>query len=84
MNTKNNLKWNRALRLLFNTQTSDYGATTVAKISQKWNRALWLLFNIQPSDYSATTVAKISLYSTFTRSTVSLTMSRNRPCIAVK
>ena len=37
----------------------------------KWNRALWLLFNIQSSDYSATTVAKISLYSTFTRSTVS-------------
>ena len=37
----------------------------------KWNRALWLLFNIQTSDYGATTVAKISLYSTFTRSTVS-------------
>ena len=30
-----------------------------------------LLFNIQFSDYSATTVAKVSLYSTFTRSTVS-------------
>ena len=44
MNTKNNLKWNRALRLLFNIQTSDYRVTTVAKIS---------------------------LYSTFTRSTVS-------------
>ena len=37
----------------------------------KWNLALWLLFNIQSSDYGATTVAKISLYSTFTRSTVS-------------
>ena len=71
MNTKNDSKWNRALRLLFNIQTSDYGATTVAKKSLKWNRALWLLFNIQSSDYSATTVAKISLYSTFTRSTVS-------------
>ena len=71
MNTKNDLKWNRALRLLFNIQTSDYGATPVAKISLKWNCALWLLFNIQFSDYSATTVAKISLYSTFTRYTVS-------------
>ena len=71
MNTKNDFKWNRALRLLFNIHTSDYGATTVAKISLKWNRALWLLFNIQFSDYSAAIVAKISLYSTFTRSTVS-------------
>ena len=71
MNIKNDFKWNRALRLLFNIQTSDYGATTVAKISLKWNCVLWLLFNIQSSDYSATTVAKISLYSTITRSTVS-------------
>ena len=71
MNTENNIKWNRALRSLFNIQTSDYGATTVAKISLKWNLALWLLFNIQSSDYRVTTVAKISLYSTFTRSTVS-------------
>ena len=71
MNTKNDLKWNRALWLPFNIQTSDYGATTVAKISLKWNRALRLLFNFQSSDYSATTVAKISLYSTFTKSTVS-------------
>ena len=71
MNTKNDLKWNLVLRLLFNIQTSDCGATTMAKISLKWNRALWLLFIIQFSDYSATTVAKISLYSTFTTSTVS-------------
>ena len=63
-------KWNHAHWLLF-IQSSDYGATTVAKISLKWNRALRLLFNFQSSDYSATTVAKISLYSTFTRSTVS-------------
>ena len=67
MNTKNDLKWNLALDI----QTSDYRATTVAKISLKWNRALRLLFNFQSSDYSATTVAKISLYSIFTRSTVS-------------
>ena len=71
MNTKNDLKWNLALRLLFNIQTIDCGATTVAKISLKLNRALWLLFNIQSSDYRANTVAKISLYSTFTRFTVS-------------
>ena len=71
MNTKNDLKWNRALRLLFNIQTSDYGATTVAKISLKWNRALWLLFNIESSNYRATAMAKISIHSTFTRSTVS-------------
>ena len=37
----------------------------------KWNHALWLLFNIQSSNYGATSVAKISLFSTFTRSTVS-------------
>ena len=30
---KNDIKWNRVLRLLFNIQTSDNGATTVAKIS---------------------------------------------------
>ena len=71
MNTKNDAKWNRALLLLFNIQTSYYGATTVAKISLNWNRALRLLFNFQSSDYSATNVAKISLYSTFTSSTVS-------------
>ena len=65
------LKWNRALWLLFNIQTSDYGATTMAKISLKWNRVLRLQLNFQFSDYSATTVTKISLYSTFTRSTVS-------------
>ena len=29
------------------------------------------VFNIQSSDYGATNVAKVSLYSTFTRSTVS-------------
>ena len=38
---------------------------------KKWNRVLRLLFRIQSSDYGATTVAKVSLYSTFTRSTVS-------------
>ena len=47
------------------------GVKTNTKNVLKWNRALWLLFNIQSSDYGATTVAKISLFSTFTRSTVS-------------
>ena len=37
----------------------------------KWFLALRLLFNIQSSDYGATNMAKVSLYSTFTRSTVS-------------
>ena len=37
----------------------------------KWIRALWLLFNIQSSDYGATDVVEVSLYSTFTRSTLS-------------
>ena len=27
------VKWNRALQLLFRIQSSDYGATTVAKVS---------------------------------------------------
>ena len=37
----------------------------------KWNRALWFEFSIQSSVYGATTVAKVSLFSTWTRSTVS-------------
>ena len=37
----------------------------------KWIHALRLLFNIQYSDYGATNTAKVSLYSTFTRATVS-------------
>ena len=36
-----------------------------------WIHALRLLFNIQSSDYGVTNVAKVSLYSTFTRSTLS-------------
>ena len=37
----------------------------------KMDPCAWLLFNIQSSDFGATNVAKVSLYSTFTRSTVS-------------
>ena len=47
----------------------------------KWNRALWFVFSIQSSVYGATTVAKVSIFSTWTRSTVSFTLCkhRNRP-----
>ena len=38
----------------------------------KWNRALGFEFSIQSSVYCATTVAKVNLFSTWTRSTVSL------------
>ena len=37
----------------------------------KWIRALGFEFSIQSTVYSATTVAKLSLFSTWTRSTVS-------------
>ena len=37
----------------------------------KWNRALELEFSIQPSIYGTATVAKVSLFSTWTRCTVS-------------
>ena len=37
----------------------------------KWNRALGFEFSIESSVYSATAVAKVSLFSTWTRSTVS-------------
>ena len=36
-----------------------------------WICALRLLFNIQSSNYGVSKVAKVSLYSTFTRSTLS-------------
>ena len=37
----------------------------------KWNHALGFEFSIQSSVYGATTVAKVSLFSTWTRSSVS-------------
>ena len=37
----------------------------------KWNHVLGFEFSIQSSVYGATTVARISLFSTWTRSTVS-------------
>ena len=37
----------------------------------EWNRVIGFEFSIQSSVYGATTVAKVSLFSTWTRSTVS-------------
>ena len=47
------------------------GNGTGTKNVLKWNRALEFEFIIQCSIYSATTVAKVSLFSTWTRCTVS-------------
>ena len=47
----------------------------------KWNRALGFVFSIHSSIYGATTVATVSLFSTWTRSTISIYLCkrRNRP-----
>ena len=47
------------------------GNYTGTKNVLKWNRALRFEFSIQSSVYGATTVAKVSLFSTWTRSTLS-------------
>ena len=47
------------------------GNRTGTKNVLKWNRALGFEFSILSSVYGATTVAKVSLFSTWTRSTVS-------------
>ena len=47
------------------------GNGTCTKNVLKWNRALGFEFSIQSSVYCATTVAKVSLFSTWTRCTVS-------------
>ena len=47
------------------------GNSTGTKNVLKWNLALGFQFSIQSSVYGATTVAKLSLFSTWTRSTVS-------------
>ena len=47
------------------------GNSTGTKNVLKWNRAFGFEFSIQSSVYSATTVAKVSLFSTWTRCTVS-------------
>ena len=47
------------------------GNGTGTKNFFKWNRALGFEFSIQSSVYGATTVAKVSLFSAWTRCTVS-------------
>ena len=47
------------------------GNGTGTKNVLKWNRSLGFEFSIQSSVYGATTVAKVSLFSTWTRCTVS-------------
>ena len=47
------------------------GNCTGTKNVLKWNLALGFEFSILSSVYSATTVAKVSLFSTYTRCTVS-------------
>ena len=47
------------------------GNGTGTKNVLKWNRMLGFEFSIQSSVYGATTVAKVSLFSTWTRCTVS-------------
>ena len=47
------------------------GNGTGTKNVLKWNRVLGFEFSVQSSVYGATTVVKVSLFSTWTRSTVS-------------
>ena len=47
------------------------GNGTGTKYVFKWNRTLEVEFSIKSSVYGATTVVKVSLFSTWTRSTVS-------------
>ena len=58
----------RALKIFLNG-TVRLGTGT--KNIFKWNRALGFEFSIQSSVYGAITVAKVSLFSTWTRYTVS-------------
>ena len=52
-----------------NVVTNGNGSGT--KNVLKWNRALGFEFSVQSSVYGATTIAKVSLFSIWTRSTVS-------------
>ena len=52
---------------VLNVVTNGNGTKNVLK----WNRALGFEFSIQSFVYGATTVAKVSLFSTWTRGTVS-------------
>ena len=48
------------------------GNGTGTKNVLKWNRALGFEFSIQSSVYGVTTEAKVSLFSTWTRCTISV------------
>ena len=54
---------------VLNVVTNGNGADT--KNVLKWNRVLGFEFSIQSSVYGATTAAKVSLFSTWSRFTVS-------------
>ena len=54
---------------VLNVETTGNGTDTTNVL--KLNRALGFEFSIQSSVYGATTVAKVSLFSTWTRCTVS-------------
>ena len=57
------------VQAVLNVVTTGNGTGT--KNVLKWNRALGFEFSIQSSVYGGTTVVKVSLFSTWTRSTVS-------------
>ena len=57
------------VQAVLNVVTTGNGTGT--KNVLKWNRLLGFEFSIQSSVYGATTVAKVSLFSTWTRFTVS-------------
>ena len=57
------------VRPLLNVVTTGNGTGT--KNVLKWNRALGFEFSIQSSVYGVTTEVKVSLFSTWTRCTVS-------------
>ena len=54
------------------------GNGTGTKNVLKWNCVLGFVFSIQSSVYGATTIAKVSLFSTWTRSTISFTLCKRR------
>ena len=61
---------------VLNAVTTGKGAGT--KNVLKWSREIGFEFSIQASVYGATTVGIISLFSTWTRCTVSFTLCKRR------
>ena len=54
---------------VLNVVTTGNGPGTINDL--KWNRALWFEFSIQSSVYGSASVVKVTVFSTWTRSTVS-------------